>query len=507
MEPTYPPPLTRKLVTLFALTGAFMTQLDATIANVALPHMQASTSASREQISWVLTSYIIMAAICTPLSGWLAQRFGRKQVMVGSLIGFTIASMLCGAAANLDQLIAFRLLQGMMGAALLPMSQAILLDINPPEKHGSAMAIWGMGAIIGPIVGPVLGGFLTDNLTWRWVFYVNLPFGLLATLGLWIWQTDTHETEEMKLDLLGFGSLALAVGAFQLMLDRGQVKDWFESTEIWIEAVVAGTAFYVFLVHTFTAKKPFIKPELFRDSNYLLGNVFGFFLGGLMYGTMALMTPMLAELMGYPIELVGIVTAPRGFGTLFAMLLGGRIINRVDPRLMIFIGLGLCGWSQLIISGSSLAMDDWIVISSGFVQGIGAGLMFVPITTIVFATLNARYRNEGAALNSLVRNLGGAAWISVLQTLTIRNAEVVHSRLAEGVRPDNPAVSMGMPDFDFTVQQHVAQMHAEITRQSLMVSYIDAYWLLFVACAVVMPLVVFLKSSKKPSSDLPPAFD
>jgi DHA2 family multidrug resistance protein len=507
MTDGYPPPAIRHLVTIFALMGAFMTQLDATIANVALPHMQASTSASREQISWVLTSYIIMAAICTPLSGWLSQRYGRKQVMVGSLLGFTVASMLCGMAANLDQLIAFRLLQGMMGAALLPMSQAILLDINPPEKHGSAMAIWGMGAIIGPIVGPVLGGYLTDNLTWRWVFYVNLPFGLLAALGLWIWLTDTHDTEEMKLDFLGFGSLALAVGAFQLMLDRGQVQDWFQSTEICIEAAVAATAFYVFLVHTFTAKKPFIKPELFRDSNYLLGNVFGFFLGGLMYGTMALMAPMLAELMNYPIELVGFVTAPRGFGTLISMIIGGRIINRVDPRLMIFIGLGLCGWSQQIISGSSLAMDDWIVVASGFVQGLGAGLMFVPITIIVFATLNSRYRNEGAALNSLVRNLGGAVWISVLQTLTIRNAEVVHSRLSEGVRPDNPMLGFDMPDFDFDAARAVAQMHAEITRQSLMVSYIDAFWLLLVICVAIMPCVVFLKKSKQSSSDLPPAFD
>lgn len=487
--------------------GAFMTQLDATIANVALPHMQASTSASREQIAWVLTSYIIMAAICTPLSGWLAQRFGRRQVMVGSLIGFTVASMLCGMAANLDQLIAFRLLQGMMGAALLPMSQAILLDINPPEKHGSAMAIWGMGAIIGPIVGPVLGGFLTDNLTWRWVFYVNLPFGILAAGGLWLWMTDTHEKEVMKLDFLGFGSLALAVGAFQLMLDRGQVQDWFESTEICIEAAVAGCAFYVFLVHTFTARKPFIKPELFRDSNYLLGNLFGFFLGGLMYGTMALMAPMLAELMNYPIETIGIVTAPRGFGTLFAMLVGGRIINRIDPRLMIFLGLGICGWSQWIISGSSLAMDDWIVVSSGFIQGVGAGMMFVPITVIVFATLNPRYRNEGAALNSLVRNLGGAVWISVLQTLTIRNAEVVHSRLAEGVRPDNPLLGLRMPDFDFTATRAIAQMHAEITRQSLMVSYIDAYWLLFILSLIVMPLVIFLKASKQAPADLPPAFE
>jgi len=493
MEHTYPPPLTRRLISLFALSGAFMTQLDATIANVALPHMQASTSASREQITWVLTSYIIMAAIFTPLSGWLADRFGRKRIMIISLLGFTGASVLCGVAANLDQLIAFRMLQGALGAALLPMSQAIMIDINPPEKHGQAMAIWGFGAIIGPIIGPLLGGWLTENMSWRWVFLVNIPFGVLAATGLMLTMGETRREEHSRFDLFGFGMLALAIGSFQLMLDRGQMEDWFQSIEIWIEATVALVAFYVFLVHSFTAQRPFVNLALFRDSNFVFGSVLGFFLGGLMYGVLALLAPMLADLMQYPIEFVGLVTAPRGLGTMLTILVVGRMIGRVDARILIFVGLLLCGWSTYIMAHFSLEMDSWPVIISGFIQGAGAGMMFVPITTIIFATMDPRYRNEGAAMNSLIRNIGASVWISVLQTMTIRNEAVVHSRLVEGVRPDNPAMIMNMPDFDFGIAQSIAQMAAEISRQALMVSYADAFWFLFIASLIVAPVTLFLR--------------
>lgn len=498
MDPAaYPPPLRRNLITLFALSGAFMTQLDATIANVALPHMQASTSASREQVTWVLTSYIVMAATFTPLSGWLAGRIGRKRVFLGSIAGFTIASVLCGAAVNLDQLIAFRLLQGIMGAALLPMSQAIMLDINPPERHGSAMAIWGMGAILGPIVGPLAGGWLTDNLSWRWIFFINVPVGIAAFVGLVGILDDMREEHPKRLDLFGFALLALAVASFQLMLDRGQIRDWFASTEIWIEATVAGAAFYLFIVHSLTTRAPFVSLAMFKDRNYVIGNLLGFFLGGLMYGVIALVAPMLAELMNYPIELVGIVTAPRGIGTLIAMPIAGRLTGRVDPRLTLVVGLFLCGWSMLIISGSSLEMDSSVVILSGLIQGFGAGLMFVPITIIVFATLAPRYRNEGAAFNSLIRNLGASVWISALQILTIRNEATVHSRLVEGVRPDSAVLAYRSPDLDFGVTQSIAALDREIGRQALMVSYIDAYWLIFLACLAVAPFIALLRRPRQ----------
>jgi len=497
MDHEYPPPLQRKLISLFALSAAFMTQLDATIANVALPHMQATTMASREQISWVLTSYIIMSAIFTPLSGWLADRFGRKWVMVCSVTGFTGASILCGMAANLDQLIAFRLLQGALGAALLPMSQAILLDINPPEHHGRAMALWGMGAVLGPVVGPLLGGWLTENFNWRWVFFINLPFGILAATGLLATMPDYINRVFRRFDFIGFGSLAIAIGMFQLVLDRGQILDWFSSTEICVEATLCAGALYLFLVHSLTAEKPFVNLSLFTDRNFVIGSVLGFFLGGLMYGVLALLPPMLSELMGYPVELIGLVTAPRGVGTLVAILVAGRLSGKIDDRITIVAGLLLCGWSTVLLSEVNLAMDSTMMMVSGFVQGIGGGILFVPITTVVFATMKPQLRNEGAAMNSLIRGLSGSVWIAVLQIVTTRNSAIVHSRLAEGVRPDNPALTARLWDFDFNLPLSVARMDIEVGRQALMISYADAFWLLTVAAMVVAPLVLLIKPVRR----------
>lgn len=473
-----------------------MTQLDATIANVALPHMQASTSASREQITWVLTSYIMMAAIFTPLSGWLAGRLGRRRLFIGSLVGFTGASVLCGLALNFEQLVIFRVLQGASGAALVPISQAILLDINPPERHGRAMAIWGIGVIIGPILGPILGGWLTDNYSWRWVFFINIPFGIVATMGLLAFLPENRDEHPVRLDLFGFAMLAVAIGAFQLMLDRGQILDWFDSVEIRILAAVAVMAFYIFVVHTLTAERPFVKPALFRDTNYVVGSVFGFFLGGLLYGVMALQAPLLAELMNYPIMLVGLVMAPRGIGTVIAMPIVGRLVSKVDTRLLILFGMLLMAWSTYIMSQFSLQMDSWLMIVSGAIQGFGAAFLFVPITTAVFATIDPKIRNEGAAMNSLIRNLGGAVWISVLQTLTIRNEAVVHSRLVEGVRPDNPILGFRLPGFDFQVTRSIAEMHGEIGRQALMVAYSGSFWLLCIISLGLVPLVLLLRKSR-----------
>ncbi|MCB2077813.1 MAG: DHA2 family efflux MFS transporter permease subunit [Novosphingobium sp.] len=488
-----PSAFTRGIVTAALLMAAFMTQLDGTIANVALPHMQASTAASREQVTWVLTSYLITAAVFTPLSGWLATRYGQKRVMLASVIGFTVASMLCGVAANFSQLIAFRLLQGMMGAAILPISQAILLDINPPERHGSAMAAWGMGAVLGPIVGPVLGGYLTDYFSWRWIFFINLPFGVLASLGLIFFMREHRTRERNHLDLTGFALLAIAVASFQLMLDRGQTLDWFNSTEIIIEATVSGAALYMFIVHTLTSDRPFIKPVLFKDFNYVLGNFYAFILGGLLFGTMALTPPLLAELMGYPIKLVGLVSAPRGISIMITMMVTGRLLNYIDSRVLIGAGLLVSGISMHYMSGISLDMDSRPIIIAGVVQGIGAGLMFVPVTTTIFTTLSPELRNEGAATSSLFRGLSGSICISVLHTMTIRNSASVQSRLVETVTPDNPAMTLRAPDFDFQSVESVMHMNVEVFRQAMMVSYVNTFWALYVACLVAIPLTMLLR--------------
>lgn len=500
MSASYPAPAARNFITAAVMAATVMNSLDSTIANVALPHIQGSVSASSEEITWVLTSYIVAAAIMTPLTGWLAGRFGRKRLMLWSIVGFTVVSGLCGLANSLGELVGFRLLQGVFGAALVPMSQAILLDINPPERHGPAMAVWGMGAILGPIIGPALGGWLTDNLTWRWVFYINLPIGILAFIGLSGFLTETKDAVRPRLDVFGFAMLTLAIGAFQLMLDRGQTKDWFSSLEICVEAGFALFFGYLFVVHTLTAKKPFIDIGMFKDRNFLTGSIFGFFLGTVLFGVLALLPTMLETLMGYPVVLTGLVTAPRGIGTLISMIIVGRIIKRVDARLLIFIGFALAAASLYIMAGFSLQMSERLVIVSGFIQGLGTGLVFVPLTTIAFATLDVKYRNEGAAMFTLTRNIGSAVGISVLQALTIRNAATVHSRLTEGVRLDNPALPQG---FDFDLPSAVAAMNGQITRQASMVSYIDAFWLLFVLTLAVIPLLLLMRGPRKGAPEGP----
>ena len=496
-EHAYPDAITRRFITGSVMAATVMNSLDATIANVALPHMRGSVSASPDQITWVLTSYIVAAAIMTPLTGWLAGRIGRKRLMQISIIGFTLASGLCGIATGLSELVGFRLLQGMFGAALVPMSQAILLDINPPERHGPAMAIWGMGAILGPIIGPTLGGWLTDHLTWRWVFYINLPVGVLAFAGLTLFLSETKSVERVRLDFMGFALLALAIGSLQMMLDRGQQQDWFSSPEIKIECALAVLFAYMFVVHTLTAKRPFVDLALFRDRNFLFGSVFGFFLGVMIFAVLALLPPMLEELMDYPVTLTGLVTAPRGVGTMISMILVGQLIQRVDARILIGIGMVLVAWSTYMMAGFSLDMDESLVVHSGFIQGLGTGLIFVPLSTVAFATLAPKYRNEGTAMFTLIRNVGSSIGISVLSAMTIRNAATVHSRLVEGVRPDNPNIARNMPSLDFSSVESLLKINGEVTRQAMMVSYIDAFYALFVVIILISPLILFMRPPRR----------
>jgi DHA2 family multidrug resistance protein len=496
MNQAYPPLAQRRLIVIFSMAAAIMNQIDTTIANVALPHMQGTTSASREQIAWVLTSYIIALAIATPLTGWLAGRFGRRRLMLYSIVAFTAASLLCGVASNLDELVLFRLLQGAAGSALVPMAQATLLDIHPPEEHGKAMAVFGLAAIMGPLAGPVLGGWLTENFSWHWVFLINLPIGLFAFLGLSAVMPDAHDEEKRQFDLLGFALLALAIGSFQLMMDRGQQQDWFQSLEIWTETVVSALALYLFVVHSLTSEHPFIRLAIFADRNFVISTMIGFFLGIMIYGVLSLLPPMLSALYGYPIITIGLVSAPRGLGTFCATLVMGRIINFIDTRLLVFTGLIISSLSALLLSRMSLAADETLVITSGFINGMGSSMIFVPLAAIAFATLPRQYRNEAAAFGTLTRYLGSAVGISVLQTLTYRNEAIVQARLTEGVRPDNPVIGLGLPGADFTLPDTISALSGEIVRQATMVSYVDAFWMLFLVGVIASPLAFLMRTTK-----------
>ncbi|HKR91287.1 DHA2 family efflux MFS transporter permease subunit [Novosphingobium sp.] len=476
----------------FVMAAAIMNQIDTTIANVALPYIQGSTSASREQITWVLTSYIVALAIFTPLTGWLAGRFGRKRVVLVSIFFFTLTSGLCGAAINLDELIAFRILQGIAGAALLPMSQATLLDAYPPEEHGRTMAVFGLAAITGPLVGPLAGGWLTEHMSWRWCFFINLPIGIMAWLGLAATMPEYPGKRGTRLDFLGFALLAVGIGALQLLFDRGQVQDWFSSTEVCIYAVVAACAFYLFVVHSLTTQHPFVSAAVFADWNFVVSSIVGFFLGVLIFSPMAILPEMLSSLFGYPIMDVGFALAPRGLGVMIAMLAMGQLINRVDARVLIGFGMLLSSYSMWRLSHMTLQSSSWIIVSTGVIQGIGSSSIFVPLAMMTFSTLPAHLRNEGAALNTLLRSYGGAAGIALVQVLLYRNEARVQSRLTEGVRPDNPVVQWAMPNADFSLPSSVAAIENAVVRQATMVAYIDAFWALSIlgiaGCAMVFLL-------------------
>jgi MFS transporter, DHA2 family, multidrug resistance protein len=341
----------RAAITFCVILATLMQALDTTIANVALPYMQGSVSASQDQIAWVLTSYIVAAAIMTPPTGYLAGRFGLKRLFLVSVAGFTVASMLCGMSQSLVQIVLFRVLQGLFGAALVPLSQTTLLNINPPARQGSAMALWGVAVMAGPVLGPVLGGWLTEAYSWRYVFYINLPIGILAFAGITTFLPETSRNVTAKLDWFGFGALSLTIAAFQVMLDRGEQLDWFGSSEIVVEAIIGASAFYLFLVHTFTASAPFVRPSLFRDRNFTAGIVFIAIIGLTYYASLALQPPYLQDLMNYPIVTAGLVLGPRGVGTMGAMLVVGKLIGKVDTRVLLGAGLGLTAWSFYAMTG------------------------------------------------------------------------------------------------------------------------------------------------------------
>jgi DHA2 family multidrug resistance protein len=480
-------------ITLSVMLATVMNSLDTTIANVALPHIQGSVSASADQITWVLTSYIVAATIMTPLTGFLSDRLGRKTVFLVSIAGFTVASMLCGIAGNLVEIVLFRLLQGLFGAALIPLSQAVLLDINPPEKHGQAMAVWGAGAVLGPILGPALGGWLTDNLDWRWVFFINLPIGILAFAGVFLFLSEKKSAEKRPFDAIGFATLALAIGAFQMMLDRGPGQDWFSSAEIWTYLVVAVIAVWMFVVQMATAPKPFVARALIADANFVTCCVFGFFIGILLYSTLALLPPMMQTLLGYPVAFTGLVSMPRGIGSFIAMFAVGQLIGRVNIKLILLAGLSISAISLWQMTHFSLGMDTHLIIVSGFLSGVGTGLIFVPLSTIAFATVLPEHRAEGAGLFTLIRNIGSAAGISIMQARFVSGIEIHHATLVEHARPDNPLYHAYAP-LAFHTQSAIASLNGMITRQASMLSYIDDFRLMLGIIILCAPLILLMRS-------------
>ncbi len=487
----------RGLVTACTVLATLMQALDTTIANVALPYMQGTFGAAPDQITWVLTSYIIAAAIMTAPVGWLSARYGRKTLFVTCLTGFTVASMLCGLANNLNQMVLFRLLQGAFGAGLVPLSQATMLDLYPLEKRGQAMALWGVGVMVGPVIGPTLGGYLTDVYDWRWVFFINLPFGILGIAGLIIFLKDRSRNATLRFDWIGFGALSLGLAALQLMLDRGELQDWFSSMEIVIEAALAVLGFYLFFVHTATTKKPFIPPRIFRDLNFSAGLLVMFSIGMVLLASSALLAPYLQTLGNYSVAQAGWLMAPRGLGTMVAMLVAGRLSSRMDPRLMMLIGFVMLAESAREMVGWTPDIDAWSLAYTTMLQGAGLGLVFTPLQVIAFGTLPADLRTDGTALFSLVRNVGSSIGVSVASFLLAQNTQIVHAQLAERVTPFNRALQTGGAYLLWNTAAHpgLDALNTEITRQASIIAYMDDFKLMLL---VALPPVLLLLLMRKP---------
>ncbi|WP_425229797.1 DHA2 family efflux MFS transporter permease subunit [Sphingomonas sp.] len=488
----------RALLTIGVMAATIMQILDSTIANVALPHIKPDLGATDDSITWVLTSYIVASAVAIPLTGWLADAIGSRKLFLTSIAGFVAASMLCGLATNLPEMVAFRVLQGVAAAFMNPLSQTVMMDISPPSKQASAMAVWGMGVMVGPILGPVIGGWLTENYEWRWCFYVNVPIGVACFAVLW-WLLPSRPLARRRFDLFGFSMLALAISALQVMLDRGTNADWFHSTEIWIELAVAVSAAWMFGAHLVTAREPMFDRALFANRNLVTGLFFMLVVGVIMMASMALLPPMLQNLFGYPVMDTGLLLVPRGVGIVVTMWVAGRLIARgTDPRIMVAVGLVIATITLWQMTGWTLQMGAREFVIVGFVQGLGLGLVFIPLNIMAFATLSQRSRTEGSSLMNLSRNIGASVGISVVTALLgagiQRNHEELGARLPDlGVTGSDPIVAAITGT---TTDQVLAVANGIVNQQAAMIAYLNDFAVMMALTACAIPLVLVLRRPK-----------
>jgi len=497
-SPVAVPGLRRNMVTICAMTATIMQALDTTIANVALPYMQGTLSASQDQINWVLTSYIVAAAIMTAPVGWIANRFGRKRIFILCSGGFTVASVLCGLARDIDQMVLFRLLQGCFGAALVPLSQAVMLDSYALHERAKAMAIWGMGVMMGPIMGPSLGAWLTETYSWHWVFFVNLPFGIFTVLGLLVFMDETRKNHDLRFDWFGFLALAVGIGALQIALDRGEQLGWLESNEVVAEIIVSIGGFYYFFAHSFTTATPFIQFSIFKDKNFVGGCVFMAVMGLVLFSTMALASPYLQNVIGYPIITAGLLLATRGCGTFVAMMLVGRMMRFIEARTLIIAGLSLTCLSLYVMTGWTDQTSVPTIIAISIVQGFGFGLVFVPLSTVAFLTLPNHLRTDGTAMLTLLRNVGSSVGISVVIAQLTEGSRRVYAVLSEHINPFNHA--MQMPDvrgiIDMTTDAGRALADVMVSLQSQIIAFSLDFQMVMIFTLCTIPLAIMIGSTK-----------
>jgi DHA2 family multidrug resistance protein len=491
-------PRLRWLLAAATVLATMLYAIDSTIVNVALPHMQGSLQATQDQAAWIVTAYIVVSAIATPLAGWLGARFSLRRILLISIAGFTAGSVLCGIANGLTEMVLFRMLQGAFGAALVPLSQVTLLQEFPKESHGRVMALWGVGVMVGPIIGPTLGGWLTDALSWRWAFYINLPVGVLAWLALMVSMPKGRTELHRPFDVKGFVFLSLAVGLFQLMLDRGETSDWFAAPEIVAEGFFAAVCLYMFVVHSLTARHPFVDIHLFKDRNFTIALLVQLGIGAFVLSPSVLLPSFLQQLQGYTPAQAGVLMASRGFASIIAMFISGRLATTVDPRGTLLAGIGIVAASLWMMAGFSIDTParDFVVV--GLIQGFGIPLAFMPITFVAFATLPDSSRTEAGVLLTLVRNIGGSAGISAAIALLSRSAQVNQSYLAELFTPYSSARWQALGAAP-GANAATGGLMGEIGRQALAIAYSNDFHLLALATLLSVPCVLLLKRARRPA--------
>jgi len=486
--------LERALILATCTAVTFLYAMTVTIANVSLPQMQGALSASPDQIAWVVTANIVATAVMTPLAGWLTSRFGRRLLCNTCVLGFGIASLGCGLSDSLTELVVFRALQGAIGAPLVPLSQAIVLDTYAKRHHGVAIALFGVGSVLGPVVGPVAGGWLAETYNWRWVFYMIVPFALLTLVGTLAFIHDREAGRKLRLDWLGFLLLSTALAATQLMLDRGERADWFDSAEIVAWAALAGLTLYAFIVHSATAERPFLDPHLLADRNFSIGIVLIFVFGMLNFTPMTLLPPMLQGVSGYPDSVIGFVLGARGMGTMVAFFLM-IYASRLDPRAMIVLGFllqGFAGWQLANLDINPSTADVFWPMA---LQGFGVGVLWVPITMVSFSTLDAKYLSEGSAVFHMVRNIGSSVHISLSIALAVHMTRTGYAELAERVTPYSASASMPWVNGAWNLEdlRGLAGLSREMARQAAMIGYLDAFVFFIATSVAVLPLVFLIR--------------
>lgn len=498
----------RFMITVAVMAATVMQVLDTTITSVALPYMAGDLGASPDQISWVLTSYLVASAIIMPLTGYFTDKFGQREYLMFSVALFVVASALCGISQNLLEIIGFRLLQGIAGAALVPLSQAIMVQVFPPDQRGKAMAIWGIGVMVGPILGPTIGGWLTQAIEWRWTFYINLPVGLFALAAIGRFAPRLPRKHGRTMDWLGFTLLALAIGGMQYVLDRGNQDNWFDSPVIVSAAIIAVVSGLFFLWLSFVPnRRPVFSLAIFRDRNFTLANGIMMLMGLGMFGAIYVQPLMLEREMGYPILTTGLVLAPRGIASMIAMMIIGRIINFVDIRLIIGFGIFLSLVGSWGMMQYNLDIDTWQVIWPLLFQGAGIGMIFVPLSTIAFSTLAPQFAAEAAGLYSLIRTVGSSIGISVVATLVSRHAQAAWNQLGGGITFDNPLTWQYLAPLHLAPNSPTgaAILSQTLMSQSDMLAYHDAYVLIFASFVVMVPVVLAFRAESKARTPPRPA--